>query len=312
MWLKGCDGRLIIPLQNLNQLCPRLVNRNVIGNLYRLIAGCVVLSFHITTAACSENTTPPQLEAFTYPTTAGHCLAGSRSGVAGATDGRVSAEGIKYMVRTPSNYDATFTHPLLMVYAPAGMSRWASERLTGLTTEATRTGFVVVYADHKQLNLSTVEQLGMIPGQVAKEWCIDETRVYATGHSDGGTASLALAVLDKTKTIPAAIAPSAAGWRGKDLEEFQCPAPIPVMIMHGKHDTLFPGWGAQTSAWWATCHGCDVSKTKTKTLEGGCRVYQGCASGGATVYCEGSGGHRDWPNLNRVMLEFFAHPEKFL
>ncbi|HBH78532.1 MAG TPA: poly(3-hydroxybutyrate) depolymerase, partial [Nitrospira sp.] len=53
--------------------------------------------------------------------------------------------------------------------------------LTGLTTEATRTGFVVVYADHKQLNLSTVEQLGMIPGQVAKEWCIDETRVYATG-----------------------------------------------------------------------------------------------------------------------------------
>ncbi|HBH78533.1 MAG TPA: hypothetical protein DDY39_01795, partial [Nitrospira sp.] len=110
MWLKGCDGRLIIPLQNLNQLCPRLVNRNVIGNLYRLIAGCVVLSFHITTAACSENTTPPQLEAFTYPTTAGHCLAGSRSGVAGATDGRVSAEGIKYMVRTPSNYDATFTH----------------------------------------------------------------------------------------------------------------------------------------------------------------------------------------------------------
>jgi polyhydroxybutyrate depolymerase len=309
LWLKGCDGRLIIPLQNLNQLCPRLVNRNVIG-MYRLIAGCVVLFFHITTAACSENTTPPQLEAFTYPTTAGHCLAGSRSGVAGATDGRVSAEGIKYMVRTPSNYDATFTHPLLMVYAPAGMSRWASERLTGLTTEATRTGFVVVYADHKQLNVATVEQLGKIPELVAKEWCIDEKRVYATGHSDGGTASLALAVLDKTKTIPAAVAPSAAGWTGKDLEEFQCPAPIPVMIMHGKNDTLFPGWGAQTSAWWATCHGCDVSNTKT--LEGGCRVYQGCASGGATVYCEGSGGHRDWPNLNRVMLEFFVHPEKFL
>jgi polyhydroxybutyrate depolymerase len=197
-----------------------------------------------------------------------------------------------------------------MVYAPAGTSRWASERLTGLTTEATRAGFVVVYADHKQLNIATVEQLGKIPELVAKEWCIDEKRIYATGHSDGGTASLALAVLDKTKKIPAAIAPSAAGWTGKDLEEFQCPAPIPVMIMHGKNDTLFPGWGAQTSAWWAKCNGCDV--TKIKTVEGGCRAYQGCASGGATVYCEGSGGHRDWPNLNRVMLEFFAHPEKFL
>jgi len=32
----------------------------------------------------------------------------------------------------------------------------------------------------------------------------------------------------------------------------------------------------------------------------------------ATLYCEGSGGHRDWPNFNRVMIEFFSHPEKFL
>lgn len=280
----------------------------VLSRLQQQVVVCASLFFLST--ACSENTTPPPIEAFAYPTTAEHCLAGSRSGVTGATDGKVSAEGIKYMVRTPSNYEATFAHPLLMVYAPAGMSRWASERLTGLTTTATGAGFVVVYADHKQLNIQTVEQLGKIPELVAKEWCIDEKRVYATGHSDGGTASLALAVLNQTKNIPAAIASSAAGWTGKDLEEFQCPDPIPVMIMHGKNDTLFPGWGAQTSAWWAKCNGCDV--TKTKTVEGGCRVYQGCASGGATVYCEGSGSHRDWPNLNRVMLEFFVHPEKFL
>ncbi len=272
------------------------------------VVACTGLFFLLT--ACSENATPPPLEAFAYPTTAGHCPAGTRPGAAGATDGKVSTDGLKYMVRTPSNYDATFTHPLLMVYAPAGMSRWASERLTGLTTEATRTGFVVVYADHKQLNVETVEQLGKIPELVAKEWCVDEKRIYATGHSDGGTASLALAVLDKTKNVPAAIAPSAAGWTGKDLEEFQCRDPIPVMVMHGRNDSLFPGWGAQTSAWWAKCNSCDV--TRIKTLESGCRVYQGCASGGATVYCEGSGSHRDWPNLNRVMLEFFAHPQKFL
>lgn len=309
LWLKGCDGRLIIPLQNLNQLCPRLVNPNVIGNLYPPLVVCVVLSFHIATTACSENTTPPPIEAFAYPATAERCLAGSRSGAAGATDGKVSAEGIKYMVRTPSNYDATFTHSLLMVYAPAGMSRWASERFTGLTTTATGAGFVVVYADHKQLNIPTVEQLGTIPGLVAKEWCIDEKRIYATGHSDGGTASLMLAVLDKTKQVPTATAPSAAGVTGKDLEAFQCRDPIPVMIMHGKNDSLFPGWGAQTSAWWAKCNSCDV--TKIKPVEGGCLAYQGCATGGATLYCEGTGSHRDWPNLNRVILEFFTHPGNF-
>jgi polyhydroxybutyrate depolymerase len=169
---------------------------------------------------------------------------------------------------------------------------------------------VIVYADHRPLGIPAIEQLGTISGSVAKKWCIDEKRVFVTGHSDGGTASLALAVLDKTKKVPAAIAPSAAGWTGKDLEAYQCPVPIPVMVMHGANDSLFPGWGAQTSAWWAACNGCDVAKTKK--MEGGCVAYQKCRSGGATLYCEGAGSHRDWPDLNRVMIEFFAHPEKFL
>ncbi len=179
----------------------------------------------------------------------------------------------------------------------------------GLTTAATGAGFVVVYADHRQLNLPTVEQLGAIPGLVVNEWCIDEQRVFVTGHSDGGTVTMALALLEKTRKIPAAIAPSAAGWTGKDLEGFQCREPLPVMIMHSRNDSLFPGWGAQTSAWWAACNHCDV--TKTIALEGGCRAYQGCASGGATCYCEGTGSHRDWPNLNRIMLDFFTHPENY-
>ena len=280
------------------------------GILSVLRCVCTVAFLFIGLSACSESNKPPQLGSYAYTSATGACSAGSHLGVTGATDGRVSPDGITYMVRTPSNYEATFAHPLLLVYAPAGMSRWASERFTGLTTTATGAGFVVVYADHEPLNIPTVEQLGKISALVSTEWCIDQKKIFATGHSDGGTASLALAVLDTTKHIPMAIAPSAAGWTGKDLESFQCRGPISVMIMHGKNDTLFPGWGAQTSAWWARCNHCDV--TKTKVIEGGCRVYQGCASGGATLYCEGAGGHRDWPDLNSVMLEFFSHPEKFL
>ena len=277
------------------------------GNLHILKCACAVVLLHIGLSACSEPNKPPQLGSYVYTNTTGSCSVGSRPGVAGATDGKISPDGIKYMVRTPSNYEATFAHPLLLVSAPAGMSRWASERFTGLTTTATGAGFVVVYADHTQLNISTVEQLGKIPALVSQEWCIDQKKMFATGHSDGGTVSLALAVLDTTKTIPTAIAPSAAGWTGKDLESFQCRAPIPVMILHGKNDTLFPGWGTQTSTWWARCNRCEV--TKTKVVAGGCLAYQGCASGGATLYCEGAGGHRDWPDLNPTMLEFFLHPE---
>lgn len=280
------------------------------GTVQLFRAACALFLLQIVLIACSENEQPPRLEAFAYPNATGYCTVGSRPGLAGATDGKVSADGIRYMVRTPSNYDATFTHPLLMVYSPAGQSRWATERFIDLTTAATGAGFVVVYVDHRPLSVSTIEQLGAIPALVAKDWCIDEKRVFITGHSDGGTASLMLSVLEKTKKVPAAIAPSAAGVTGKDLDAFQCPAPIPVMIMHSKNDSLFPGWGAQTAAWWAGCNRCDV--TKTKPVAGGCRAYQGCASGGATLYCEGTGSHRNWPNLNRMMLEFFAHPEKFL
>lgn len=273
------------------------------------IVSCISFSFLVT--ACTENAAPPKIESYAYSSApaAARCEAGARIGEAGVSDGEASAEGLRYHVRTPSNYDATIAHPLLMVYAAAGQSGLASERMTGLTSMATASGFVIVYADHRPLGIPAIEQLGTIPASMAKKWCIDEQRVFVTGHSDGGTASLALALLDKTKKVPAAIAPSAAGWTGKDLEAYQCPAPIPVMVMHGANDSLFPGWGAQTSAWWAACNGCDA--TKTKKVEGGCIAYQGCRSGGATLYCEGAGSHRDWPNLNRVMIEFFVHPEKF-
>ncbi len=271
----------------------------------------VLIGLQFVFAACSDSATSPKIEAYTYSSTPamGRCQEGEREGRAGATDGEASADGIRFNLRTPSNYDATVAHPLLMVYAPGGQNRWMSEQFTGLTPSATGAGFVVVYADHRPLGIPSIDQLSTIPGLVAKKWCIDEQRVYVTGHSDGGTMSMALAVRDRTKKLPSAIAPSAAGWTGKDLEAFQCRAPIPVMIMHSVNDSLFPGWGAQAGAWWAACNQCDVATTKK--IEGGCIAYQQCAPGGATLYCEGTGGHREWPNLNRLMLAFFVRPEPF-
>jgi polyhydroxybutyrate depolymerase len=269
------------------------------------------LTFALT--ACRDAGTPPQPAVYDYANAdvAGRCETGTRVGQAGISDGEVSGgDGVRYQVRTPSNYDATFAHPLLMVYAAAGQSGFVSERMTGLTTQATAAGFIVVYADHRPLGIPSIEQLAVIPRAVAQKWCVDEKRVSVTGHSDGGTVALALAVLDQTKQVPRAIAPSAAGWTGKDLEAYQCRAPLPVMVMHNRHDRLFPGWGNQTAAWWAACNRCDSAKMKS--IDGECLAYQHCASGGATLYCEGTGGHRDWPNFNRVMIEFFAHPDKFL
>ncbi|MCP9449281.1 MAG: hypothetical protein NNA21_04360 [Nitrospira sp.] len=260
---------------------------------------------------CQKNgEPPPQVESYEYSLVrAIGCEAGARSGLTGVSDGHVSAGGLRYHVRTPSNYNPTVAHPLLLVYAAAGQSGRTMERFMGLTPAATKAGLIIAYVDHQPLNVATIEKLGTLPNEIAKIWCVDERRVYATGHSDGGTAALAMAVLDRTKHVPAAVAPSAAGWTGKDLEAYHCPAPLPVMILHGKNDRLFPGWGRQTAAWWAGCNHCETAKTTV--IEGGCVAYQQCDRNGPTVYCEGPGGHRDWPGLNDLMIEFFTQPEKF-
>ena len=98
-----------------------------------------------------------------------------------------------FNVRTPANYDRTIAHPLLVVYAAAGNNRYETERLTGLTTEATARGFIIAYPDHLRLSLPVLEELATIPALVASKWCIDETRIYLTGQSDGGMAADAIA-----------------------------------------------------------------------------------------------------------------------
>lgn len=117
-----------------------------------------------------------------------------------------------------------------MVYAPAGANRARTDKLTGLTYEATTAGFIVAYADHPELSPTTTVQLGTIPGLIAQKWCVDQKRIYLTVHSDGGTVSMALAFMAGTKHIPSAIAPSAAGINYGDLSDRSCPDPISVMI----------------------------------------------------------------------------------
>lgn len=235
------------------------------------------------------------------------CIAANLQGEKGASYGEKTLEGIKYNVRAPLNYDRTVAHPLLVVYAPAKANRAKSEKLTNLTYQATSAGFIVAYADHPELSASTTVELGTIPKLIAKKWCIDEQRVYLTGHSDGGTVSMALAFMNGTRDIPTAFAPSAAGITYRDLSSHSCPPPISVMVMHSKNDHLFPGYGAETSGWWAACNGCSPIPKK---LDNGCIAYSDCKNNVRTWYCEGDQLHAKWPQMNDVMLAFLASSKR--
>ena len=115
------------------------------------------------------------------------CDPGTKPGTAGASNDEKTLTDIRYMVKTPVNYNATIAHPLLMVYAPARTNRFESEDFVHLTQEATTAGFIVAYADHRTMTPKAIEELAAIPGLIEKKWCIDNKRIFLTGHSDGGT-----------------------------------------------------------------------------------------------------------------------------
>lgn len=233
-----------------------------------------------------------------------HCDPGTKPGIAGASNNEMTPAGIRYMVKTPLNYNPSVAHPLLMVYAPGGRNRYESENYMHLTQEATAAGFIVAYADHRKMSTETIVELAEVPGLIEKKWCIDKKRIFLTGHSDGGTVATGIAFLTSTKHIPAAIAPSAVGIRGEDLKEYHCPNPLPVMVMHSSRDTLFPGYGREAIQWWAACNSCNTA-SPVKDADG-CITYPGCKNNVATRYCEGAGTHPEWPGKNKAIIDFFS------
>lgn len=242
---------------------------------------------------------------YKYPAQTVSCAAGQKSGAAGVSNQLQSPKGFTFHVRTPANYQPSYAHPLLVVFAPS-VSGVLMEKYTGLTHDATTQGFIVAYVDGQRLNMASIQELGQIPGQISKDWCIDEQRVFLTGHSDGGTVSSALAFLPDSPVRPSAIAPSAAGITGAELKQYACPSPLSVLVMHNAGDNHFPGFGAQTAAWWAECNRCE-SRPQVVSAEQHCVRYPHCAEGVETWYCEGQGGsHLTWPGINKTLIDFFV------
>lgn len=251
----------------------------------------------------ADSQTQPDRYAYTQTDREQRCDPAIKSGRGGQTNDERSAKGIRYNVRAPHNYDPTHSHGLIVVFAPAGASALQTERLMGITRQATGAGFIVAYADHATLGLTAVRELATIPRRVGDKWCVDATRIFLTGHSDGGTVSHLAAVLPESRNLTSGIAPSAAGVVADDLRTYGCRQPMPVLIMHSKNDTLFAGFGAQTAQWWAQCNRCDIARTEP--LPNGCTAYQGCVVNAPTWYCEGDGRHGAWPNRNATIIEFF-------
>lgn len=198
--------------------------------------------------------------------------------------------GPRIVVRAPANYEPAVAHPLLVVFSPAGFAAPLSERHLGLTHAATSAGLIVAYVDSRPLSVAAVAEFARVPARVARDWCIDRSRITLAGHSDGGTVAQAVALLHGTGDFsPAAVVASGAGLRTEDFSAFECPQRLAVQIWHGGSDRHFPGYGASAAAAWAGCLGCSATAHRVD----GCTTYTDCR--GSLRYCEHDGGHLRWP-----------------
>jgi polyhydroxybutyrate depolymerase len=233
------------------------------------------------------------------------CAPGSKTGPAEGAVGEKTAGGVDFNVRAPAGYDASAGHPLLVVFSPAGVQNPVqTEQFTGLTAPATARGYVVAYVNHRSpQSAAVIQDLASATGLVAARWCIDETRIYFTGHSDGGSVA-SIAPLVGTMPRPAAIAPSAAGVNKGYLAQATCPGALPAMLIHSQNDSLFPppDFGPAAADFWAGCSGCEASSTP---LQDGCLRRDGCDGRSEVLYCQTIGAHGQWYGLNASMLDFF-------
>jgi polyhydroxybutyrate depolymerase len=163
----------------------------------------------------------------------------------------------------------------------------------------------------------SVDDVGFITAAVAdvgKNVAVDPSRIYATGISNGGMMSYALAC---NTGLFAAIGPDSA-------TQLACPSPHPTSVLHihGTADRMIPYDGSQgigfahidgppvpdTNAFWRDVDQCG---TPTVTTDGAVTTSTAaCADGRAVELMTVAGGGHEWPGFaTSTMWQFFAaHP----
>jgi polyhydroxybutyrate depolymerase len=219
-------------------------------------------------------------------------------------------------VHVPPSYDPTQTTPLVLNFHGFTSDAIQEALWSLMNVKADKEGFVVMYPFGTGTPLSwnagaccgTAALTGVddiqfvrdILGAASNRLCIDPSRVYATGMSNGGFLShrIGCELADRF----AAIAP-VAGVLG--VPTCTPSRPMPVLEFHGTLDPLVP-WGGNpligfqpvmdTFQGWATRNGCTGDSVQTYSHgDASCQTYQQCNGSADVTLCKIAGGGHTWP-----------------
>ena len=261
------------------------------------------------------------------------------------------------IVHVPAGYTGTKKLALVLNLHGSESTARAQEKFSGMDATSDADGFIVAYPQalipdgtgydwnipgQPMVNgklppasaPSDVTFLTTLIRDLAGRYCIDLSRVYATGVSGGGRMASQLGC--DASDVVAAIAP-VAGLRYPS----PCPAarPVPVIAFHGTADLIDPFGGNGAAYWtysvptaahlWAGHDHCTASPQATSGHGYHLTRYTGCPGGAEVELYAITGEGHEWPggpampsaitrvlgsqsnavNANALMWAFFrAHP----
>ena len=264
--------------------------------------------------------------------------AAARSGVAGRSGcGRAAAPGSTTLalsiggrrrtviVHVPTGYSTTVPQALVLNLHGSGSTAAQQEGFTGMDTTADAHDFVVAYpqgaipsgsgfdwnvpgeplfggAAAPAGSPDDVSFLTSLVGVLGRRYCLDASRVFATGFSGGARTASQLAC--DASSVFAAVAP-VSGLRYPT----PCPTrrPVPVLSMHGTADPVDPYLGHGQTYWtysvptaaarWAVRDRCAARAVVTVPVAGVTLThYLRCAAGSTVELYTLAGEGHEWPD----------------
>ena len=237
-------------------------------------------------------------------------------GMAGRPSGGEVVVAGSHIYSFPSSYDGVTPMPLIMAFHAAGNN---NDQLRNITRgSALDEHFVMAFPKSAGNGWSPDTDGASIDAryeELRASYCIDESRVFATGHSSG--AQLVVQLMCRGDERFAAIAPVAssaycASWSN----------PIPSLIIHGANDqeranTNQDADGTKDLAPYLLSNQCGASTvahaqagcmSSGVQVEPGCVQYQGCVE--PTIWCQHndpqySNTNHGWPCFANDAIDTF-------
>ncbi len=269
----------------------------------------------------------------------------------GSSEHNITVNGVNrsYLLHLPKNYDPDKKYPLVLFFHGYGNSPKIAEWYSGMSRKGDREGFIVVYPKgtgygpgfYLSWNAgfccdlaakNKVDDVGftkVLVESLEKNYSIDPSRVYATGHSNGALFVHRLGL--ELSDMFAAVAPLSGsvggittpknsamnnGMKHPRLKFENKPTfkPVPILIAHGKLDTVVPYGGGKhqdttfdsvdkTVSFWLKNNTCDLS-SKEISKENGTITEKYVCQNSAVEFVTYPDGHHAWFGGNYDSLKY--------